>query len=90
MRIAILTTDNREYFRDFENPLPYFGTAPEALLQGFAQFSEIEIHVVSCARRRLNAPKKLGPNIWFHTLYVPKLGWLRTGYQGSSVLCERS
>jgi glycosyltransferase involved in cell wall biosynthesis len=82
MRLALLTTDNREYFRDFENPVPYFGTAPEALLQGFAVLPEIEVHVVCCAQRKLHAPEKLAPNIWFHSLHVPKIGWLRTGYQG--------
>ena len=26
--------------------------------------------------------EKIHPNVWFHSLYVPKIGWLRTGYQG--------
>ena len=82
MKLALLTTDNREYFRDFDNPVPYFGTAPEALLQGFSDLPEVEVHVVSCAQRKLKAPEKLGHNIWFHSLHVPKIGWLRTGYQG--------
>ena len=82
MKVAILTTDNREFFHDCENPIPYFGTAPQALLQGFAELPDIEVHVVSCARRLLKAPEKLAENIWFHSLHVPKIGWLRTGYQG--------
>jgi glycosyltransferase involved in cell wall biosynthesis len=82
MRLALLTTDNREYFHDFENPTPYFGTAPAALLQGFAELDKIDIHIISCAQRSLRAPTKLGENIWFHSLHVPKVGWLRTGYQG--------
>ena len=28
------------------------------------------------------SPEKLADNIWFHLLHVPKIGWLRTGYQG--------
>jgi len=28
------------------------------------------------------APEKLASNVWFHSLLVPKIGWLRTGYQG--------
>ena len=28
------------------------------------------------------SPSKIADNIWFHGLHVPKLGWLRTGYQG--------
>ena len=82
MKIAILTTDNREHFRDYDHPAPYFGTAPEALLQGFAEIGGAEIHVVSCTRQPVAAPEKLADNIWYHNLHVPKIGWLRTGYQG--------
>ena len=41
-----------------------------------------EIHVISCTQRPLRAPEKIAPNIWHHSLHVPKIGWLRTGYQG--------
>ena len=82
MKVAILTTDNREHYKDYENREPYFGTAPEALLQGFAQLPEVEVHVVSCIRRKVPSPSKLAPNIFFHSLHVPKIGWIRTGYQG--------
>jgi glycosyltransferase involved in cell wall biosynthesis len=82
MRIALLTTDNREDRRDYGATTPYFGSAPEALLQGFALLHELEVHVVSCAQARLQSPEKLAHNIFFHSLHVPKLGWLRTGYQG--------
>lgn len=83
MRIAVLTTDNREPYRQYDRPLPWFGTAPEALLQGFAQLQGIEVHVLSCAQQRMvSSPEKLAPNIWFHSLPVPKLGWGRTLYQG--------
>src|SRR5207245_2036831 len=82
MRIAILTTDNREHYKDYANPVPHFGTAPEALLQGFALLPDVEIHIVSCARARLKSPEKLAPNIFFHSLYVPKLGWMRTLFWG--------
>lgn len=82
MVIAVLTTDNREPFRQYEDPIPWFGTAPEALLQGFKGMPEVEIHVVSCAQRPMRSPEKLGDNIWFHSLHVPKIGWMRTCYQG--------
>ena len=82
MKIAILTSDNREHFRDYDNPVPYFGTAPEALLQGFAKIGGAEIHVISCARQPVASPEKIADNIWYHSLHVPKIGWLRTGYQG--------
>lgn len=82
MRVAILTTDNREHHRRYELRDPYFGPAIEALLQGLATLPHLDIHVIACTQRPMNAPEKLAPNIWFHLLHVPKFGWLRTGYQG--------
>ena len=82
MKIAILTADNREQMKDYDNPTPYFGTAPEALLQGFVEIGGAEIHVISCVRQPVRAPEKIADNIWYHNLHVPKSGWLRTGYQG--------
>ncbi len=82
MKIALLTTDNRENFREYEKPLPYFGTAPEALLQGFTRLPEIEVHVLTCTQKPMCAPAKLAANIWFHSLHVRRIGWLRTAYQG--------
>jgi glycosyltransferase involved in cell wall biosynthesis len=83
MKVAFLTTDNREHHHKYELPTPYFGPAPEALLQGFAMFPNVEVHVVSCTQRpMLLSGEKLAGNIWFHSLLVPKIGWLRTGYQG--------
>jgi glycosyltransferase involved in cell wall biosynthesis len=82
MRIALLTTDNRTVYQDYSTPVPYFGTAPQALMQGFALTPEAEVHVVSCVRGKVQSPSKLAPNIFFHSLRVPKIGWMRTGYQG--------
>jgi glycosyltransferase involved in cell wall biosynthesis len=82
MKIALLTTDNREHDRDYSTPEPRFGTAPTALLQGFARLPETEIHVISCTQQPLQSPEKIAPNIFYHSLLVPKLGWMRTLYQG--------
>jgi glycosyltransferase involved in cell wall biosynthesis len=82
LKIAFLTTDNREAYKDYGAAEPYFGTAPTALLQGFMQQDDIELHVVSCVRKLVSAPKKIAPNIFYHAVIVPKIGWLRTGYQG--------
>jgi glycosyltransferase involved in cell wall biosynthesis len=81
MKVAILTTDNREHYKRYDQPTPHFGTAPEALLEGFAK-TDIEVHIVSCTRRLMQSPEKFARNIHFHSLVVPKFGWLRTGYQG--------
>ncbi|MGI8959780.1 MAG: glycosyltransferase family 4 protein [Bryobacteraceae bacterium] len=82
VKIVQITTDNREHHREYAKTIPYFGTAPEALLQGFAKLRDVEVHVISCTQRRMSSPEKLADNIWFHSLHVPKIGWLRTGYQG--------
>ena len=82
MKIAFLTTDNREQFNRYELGNPYFGTAPNALLEGFAGMENVEIHVISCSRQEMNAPEKLAPNIFFHQPIVPHLGWGRTLFLG--------
>lgn len=82
MRIALLTTDNREHFREYEKTVPYFGTAPQALLEGLAECPEAEVHVVSCTKQPMTAPVRLAENIWFHSLVVPPWGWLRGGFAG--------
>ena len=82
MRVALLTADSREVLREYSLAEPSFGTAPEALIQGFAQTPDAEIHVISCVQRPMLSPEKLAPNVWYHGLVVPKIGWLRTGYQG--------
>jgi glycosyltransferase involved in cell wall biosynthesis len=82
MKIAVLTTDNRQHFHAYGETVPRFGTAPEALLQGFALLPEVEVHVVSCTMKPMKSPEKLADNIWFHSPYVPKVGWMRTSFQG--------
>jgi glycosyltransferase involved in cell wall biosynthesis len=82
LRIAIITAEVREHKKDYADPTPGFGTPLEALRQGFAALPGIEVHYVSCLRQPVNAPEKLAANIWYHALHVPKIGWIRTGYQG--------
>ncbi len=82
MKVALLTTDNRHHERTYDGARPRFGPAIEALLQGLSCFPELELHVISCTQRPMPAPEKLSDNTWFHSLHVPKIGWLRTGYQG--------
>src|ERR1017187_662998 len=80
--VAILTTDNREHQRTYNEMQPRFGPAIEAILQGLAELPGFEIHVISCTQQLMHAPAKLSEKTWFHLLHVPKIGWLRTGYQG--------
>ena len=87
LKIALVVPDNRDEFRRYADPAPYFGTAPTALLAGFAQLpEECEIHVVNCVQQPVAVPEKIGPNLFYHTAIVPKWGWLRSGYLG----CIRS
>jgi glycosyltransferase involved in cell wall biosynthesis len=84
IKVALLTTDSREHFKDYANPAPYFGTAPEALLEGFKSLQEeVEVHVVSCLQKTpASSPSKLAENIYYHALHVPNIGWMKTGYFG--------
>jgi glycosyltransferase involved in cell wall biosynthesis len=82
LSVAIITAEKREHDKDYANPTPSFGTAPEALLQGFAMLPDVDVHVLSCVRQPVRSPEKIADNIWYHALHVPKIGWMRTAYQG--------
>lgn len=82
MKIAFLTTDNRGPFNNHGNSAPWFGPAPAALLSGFEGVPGLEVHVISCIRKPVQSPVKLAENVWFHSLTVPQIGWMRTGYLG--------
>lgn len=82
MKVALLTTDNRQNDHDYSAAEPRFGTAPAALLEGFATIPDLQVHVVCCTQQPIRSPEKIADNIWYHSLHVPKIGWLRTGYQG--------
>lgn len=89
MRVAIVTTDNRQHFKDYSAEAPYFGTAPEALLQGFAQLTEVEVHILSCARVPMKSPSRLSANTYFHSLHVPRIGWMSTLFFGCARAIRR-
>jgi glycosyltransferase involved in cell wall biosynthesis len=82
MKIAILAIDAREYRRDYQTPQPYFGTAVQALLQGMPALAGHEIHVVSCLRQPVAHTPKLAENVFYHSLLVPRIGWVKTLYSG--------
>lgn len=82
MKVAFITTDSREHFRQYDRTEPYFGTAPQALLEGMMGLAGLEVHVISCVRQPMASPAKLAPNIFYHGLLVSRMGWVRTGYQG--------
>jgi glycosyltransferase involved in cell wall biosynthesis len=82
MRIAILVPDNRDELRLYSDPEPYFGPAPTALLSGLAELPECELHIVCCVQHPLRSPPILPGKVHYHSLLVPKWGWLRGAYLG--------
>jgi glycosyltransferase involved in cell wall biosynthesis len=82
MKVAFLAIDLRENDRRYSEVTPRFPGGIASLFDGFARRPEVEVHVVSCLQRPVSSPEKLADNLWYHALYVPKIGWLRTGYQG--------
>ena len=83
LKVGFLCIDAREAWKEYSRPEPYFGTAPAALLQGFSLIpDEVEVQVLCCIQQPMTAPEKLAANITYHSLLVPRLGWLRTGYYG--------
>ncbi len=82
MRIVQLTTDNREQFKEYDTAEPHFGAAPEALLQGFAGLVGAEVHVISCVRKEVPPSPRILGNIHYHSVIVPKSGWMTSLYAG--------
>ncbi len=77
----MLIPDNRDEFKTYSDQEPRFGPAPTALLEGFAQLTDCEVHVICCTHQPLRSPIKLAANIWYHSLVVPRWGW-RAAYFG--------
>ncbi|MGD0351473.1 MAG: glycosyltransferase family 4 protein [Verrucomicrobiota bacterium] len=83
IKIAFVVTDNREHERCYTETMPRFAAGATSLFQGLLLLEDVEVHILSCAQRPMaSSPEKLGRNIWYHSLHVPKIGWLRTFYQG--------
>ena len=80
LKIAFVTTEERETRSRYELPHPWFGVAPSALLEGFKGCSEVEIHILTCVRRPVAMPKQIADNIFCHAVLVPRSGFLRTAY----------
>ena len=89
LRIALITTDDRQHYGQFERETPFFGTAVQALLDGFQGLPEVHVDVLCNVQRPVRSPKHLAPNIEYHSLVVPKIGWLRAGYLGCILAVRR-
>lgn len=80
LRLALITTEERETHSRYNEPGPQFGVAPSALLEGLARSAELEVHVITCVRRRVSMPESIAGNVFCHTILVPSWGFLRTAY----------
>ena len=90
MKIAFLTTDNREQRAEYDTHQPFFGPAPAAILAGLKLYpNDVEVHVISCSKRKMNTPEQLAPNVWFHQPIVPYLGWGRTAFSGCALAVRK-
>ncbi len=84
MKVAFITTDNREHWQRYDELEPLLPPAQGTLLlSGFPCCQdEVEIHVVSCTKRPMESPERLGPNVLYHSVVVPPMGWGRTLFAG--------
>lgn len=90
LRVAMIAGDEREVLRQWERPTPYFGPAPAALIAGLADLEELELHILCCTRQPLPAPEKIAPNIFYHSIRVPRWGYLKTGYLPAILALRRA
>lgn len=67
MKVAVLTTDNREHERCYTETVPRFGTAPEALWQGLELLPELKMHGVSPSQQHLG--KHADAALQQHTMF---------------------
>ena len=89
MKIAMIIPDNRDEFGQYGEPDPVFGPAPAALLEGMREEPDLQVHIISCARKPLRAPERLSPNLFFHLLPVRQWGWLRSAYSGCILAIQK-
>jgi glycosyltransferase involved in cell wall biosynthesis len=84
MKIAIITTDNREAWKKYALPQPILGIAPEVLLQGFTELGDIiEIHIICCTKKPVSSPLMLANNIYYHSVMIPSWGMMKSLYWGA-------
>lgn len=80
LKIALITTEERETHSRYDLPDPWFGVAPTSLLDGLKQCPELEVHVITCVRSPVKMPERLAPNMFCRIVQVPRWGFLRTAY----------
>lgn len=82
MKIALVSIDSRQNERTYSETMPRFGAGVDSMIEGVKAMPDVQLHLISCTQQPMQSPEKLAENIWFDSLHVPKMGWLRTFYQG--------
>ena len=54
-----------------------------------AESPECEVHIVCCLQEPLPGPPKLAENIYYHSVMVPRWGWMRGAYLGCVLAARR-
>ncbi len=90
IRVAMIVGDEREVLGQWERTDPYFGPAPAALIAGLAGLEELELHILCCTRHSLPAPEKIALNIFYHSIRVPRWGYLKTFYLPAILAIRRT
>jgi glycosyltransferase involved in cell wall biosynthesis len=82
LKIALISIDSRHNEHTYHETRPRLGTGVDSIIEGISDMPGLSLHVVTCTQQPMQSPEKLAENVWFHSLNVPKLGWMRTLYQG--------
>jgi glycosyltransferase involved in cell wall biosynthesis len=83
MKIAIITTSGRDLLKRWDITAPGLGPAVEALLQGFRQLPQHEVHVLMPVRHNVQPGWRDG-NILYHEVPTPMWGMMKSFYFGAS------
>lgn len=62
--------------------VPRFGAGVDLMIEAVSSMPKLQLHRLSCTQQPMTSPPKLADNVWFHSLLVPKIGWLWMFYQG--------
>jgi glycosyltransferase involved in cell wall biosynthesis len=82
MKLALISSDGREPLKLYDSGRTIPPPPQAALLQGMSRLPGLEVHHISCLQQPVREPEQLVDNVRYHSLHVPKTGWMRTLYQG--------
>jgi glycosyltransferase involved in cell wall biosynthesis len=83
MRISIVTTGGRDLLKRWEPGDPQLGPAVHALVQGFRELPEHEVHVLIPMRKNAQPAAREG-NVIYHDVPTPMWGMRKSLYLGAA------